>query len=93
MPNSQTVEETQKLREAELKKHHLVIEEEVEEMPISFNHQYSIISLAGTGKSAIVYKAQQIVDPTKIVAIKIIKEEYLRSKTSKCHVQNEIKVL
>ena len=50
--------------------------------PPVFNNKYNIISQIGEGKTAMVYLAEEIADPTKKVAIKILKKTLKVKRTS-----------
>ena len=43
-----------------------------------FNNQYEILSSLGEGNTSKVYMARNIEDPKKIVALKLLKEEFLQ---------------
>ena len=56
-----------------------------------FNGEYELISLLGKGRTSLVYKARSIHDRTKIVAIKVLIDAYL--KFEKRSVEKEIMIL
>ena len=59
-----------------------------------FNEKYDIIKALGEGNTSKVYLGRSIADPSRAVAIKIIKEEFLcRDNDSLNSVQNEITIL
>ena len=59
-----------------------------------FNNKYEIVKSAGEGNTSKVYFGRDIQDNSKIVAIKILKEEFLRrDEDSILSVQNEITIL
>lgn len=59
-----------------------------------FNNQYEIIKSLGEGNTSKVYLGKEVANPNNFVAIKVMKEEYLkRDSDSILSVQNEITVL
>ena len=43
-----------------------------------FNHQYEILSSLGEGNTSKVYLCRSIADPSKKVALKLLREEFLQ---------------
>jgi len=43
-----------------------------------FNNEYEILSSLGEGNTSKVYMARNIKDPSKIVALKLLREEFLQ---------------
>ena len=43
-----------------------------------FNQEYEILSSLGEGNTSKVYMARSISDPSKIVALKLLREEFLQ---------------
>lgn len=59
-----------------------------------FNGQYEILKSLGEGNTSKVYAGRSLQQPDKFVAIKILKEEFLRrDEESILSVQNEITIL
>jgi serine/threonine protein kinase len=59
-----------------------------------FNGKYEITKSLGEGNTSKVYLAQVIDDPSRLVAVKILKEEFLkRDNDSILSVHNEITIL
>ncbi len=59
-----------------------------------FNDTYEIIRSLGEGNTSKVYLGRALADPNQQVAIKIMKEEFLKKdKESIISVQNEITIL
>lgn len=59
-----------------------------------FNERFEILKSLGEGNTSKVYLGRDLVDPSNLVAIKVMKEEYLkRDYDSIYSVQNEITVL
>lgn len=60
----------------------------------TFNNQYEIVKSLGEGNTSKVYLGRKIGHPTQFVAIKLLKEEFLkRENDSLLSVQNEITIL
>ena len=56
-----------------------------------FNNEYEILSSLGDGNTSKVYMARSLEDPSKKVAIKLLRDEFLnRSKDSIKSVEREI---
>ena len=47
-----------------------------------FNGEYKVMELLGEGKTARVYLCQHISDPSKKMALKLVRQEFLRSDQS-----------
>ena len=59
-----------------------------------FNGEYEILSSLGEGNTSKVYMARSLKDPKKIVALKLLREEFLqRDVDSIKAVENEIQIL
>lgn len=59
-----------------------------------FNDTYEVVKSIGEGNSSKVYLAREIKDHSRFVAIKVLKEEFLRKDPSAIlSVQNEIVIL
>lgn len=59
-----------------------------------FNGEYEILSSLGEGNTSKVYLARSIKDPKKLVALKLLREEFLqRDKDSIKSVEQEIQIL
>ena len=59
-----------------------------------FNGEYEILSSLGEGNTSKVYMARSIQDPKKVVALKLLREEFLqRDVDSIKAVENEIQIL
>jgi len=59
-----------------------------------FNNEYEIISSLGEGNTSKVYMVRSIADPKKMVALKLLKEEFLqREPDSIKAVETEIQIL
>jgi serine/threonine protein kinase len=59
-----------------------------------FNNKYEILKSLGEGNTSKVYLARSLTTPTELVAIKIMKDEFLnRDSDSITSVQNEINIL
>ena len=59
----------------------------------TFNHSYEIIEEIGKGTSSTVYLAREIANPERKVALKIIKEKFLKEQDSMKVIVNEINIL
>ena len=56
-----------------------------------FNNEYEIVSSLGEGNTSKVYMARSLNDPKKVVALKLLREEFLqRDQDSIKSVENEI---
>ena len=59
-----------------------------------FNGEYEILSSLGEGNTSKVYLARSIANPDKMVALKLLREEFLqRDKDSIKSVEQEIQIL
>ena len=59
-----------------------------------FNGEYEILSSLGEGNTSKVYLARSITNPDKMVALKLLREEFLqRDKDSIKSVEQEIQIL
>jgi len=59
-----------------------------------FNGEYEILSSLGEGNTSKVYMARNLADPKKIVALKLLREEFLqRDGESIKSVEQEIQIL
>lgn len=59
-----------------------------------FNGKYEILSSLGHGKTSKVYLAVDLEDPSKTVALKIFKQEYLFETDDNIHsIEHEIEIL
>ena len=59
-----------------------------------FNNEYEILSSLGEGNTSKVYLARSIADPSKQVALKLLREEFLqRDADSIKSVEQEIQIL
>lgn len=59
-----------------------------------FNNKYEIVKSIGEGNTSKVYLGRSLSDPTSLIAIKILKEEFLkRDSASILSVRNEITIL
>jgi len=59
-----------------------------------FNGEYEILSSLGEGNTSKVYMARSIADPKKVVALKLLREEFLqRDADSIKSVEQEIQIL
>lgn len=59
-----------------------------------FNNQYEILSSLGEGNTSKVYMARSLEDKKKVVALKLLKEEFLqRDSESIKSVEQEIQIL
>lgn len=59
-----------------------------------FNNQYEILSSLGEGNTSKVYMARSLEDPKKVVALKLLREEFLQRDTESIKsVENEIQIL
>lgn len=64
-----------------------------EKHPI-FNETYEILRSLGEGNTSKVYLGREITNPNRLVAIKLIKDEFInKEKNSLLSVQNEITIL
>jgi len=63
------------------------------EKSATFNHFYEIIEEIGKGTSSTVYLAREIANPERKVALKIIKEKFLKEQESMKIIVNEINIL
>jgi serine/threonine protein kinase len=56
-----------------------------------FNNEYEILSSLGEGNTSKVYMARKLADPKQVVALKLLKEEFLqRDSESIKSVEQEI---
>jgi serine/threonine protein kinase len=59
-----------------------------------FNNEYEILSSLGEGNTSKVYLARSLKDPSKQVALKLLREEFLqRDSDSIKSVEQEIQIL
>lgn len=59
-----------------------------------FNQRYEILKSLGEGNTSKVYLARELQAPNNLLAVKVMKEEYLRrDKDSIYSVENEITIL
>jgi len=59
-----------------------------------FNGEYEILSSLGEGNTSKVYMARNLKDPKKVVALKLLREEFLqRDPESIKSVEQEIQIL
>lgn len=59
-----------------------------------FNNEYHILQSLGEGNTSKVYLAKRIDDPSKTVALKLLREEFLqRDSESIKSVESEIQIL
>lgn len=59
-----------------------------------FNNEYEILQSLGEGNTSKVYLAKNLKDPSKVVALKLLREEFLqRDKDSIKSVESEIQIL
>lgn len=59
-----------------------------------FNKQFNILKSLGEGHTSKVYLAQSIAQPSLLVAIKVIKEEFIaKEKDAFTSVENEVTIL
>ena len=59
-----------------------------------FNSKYQMLNTLGEGNTSKVYLAREIAEPKSLVAIKILKEEFLaRDQDSRNAVANEVYIL
>jgi len=59
-----------------------------------FNNQYEILSSLGEGNTSKVYMARSLEDKKKVIALKLLKEEFLQRDTESIKsVEQEIQIL
>jgi len=59
-----------------------------------FNNEFEILQSLGEGNTSKVYMARNLKDPTKVVALKLLREEFLqRDQDSIKSVESEIQIL
>lgn len=59
-----------------------------------FNGKYEVMQSLGTGKTSKVYKAREIANPSKTIALKIFKHDYLMETEDNIHcIEQEIEIL